>query len=414
VEELAGAGSGFREITLRRDYRTQSDSLRALFADARQILTDASPDETEAYHATRVAIETAADAAVGPPASQYIGPADGSTFLLFRSRAEVTAAANDLLHAGRDFRMRLPRGLELVEPWVAAVIGVYESPTFSRRAFESRLQALSPIPIAPQDELWANLRRVASDSGASIDLRKLSEVVASPSPPPEITRTDIGSQRGPLLSTIHAAKGREADTVHLMMPRVPERPDTDWLEEARILFVGATRARRRLRVGSAPSWLRRVSPTKPRLWQRFTRYGRRDALVEVGLESDVDVPALMDPAIWGSADAVWEIQQRLWRRSSGVSKLRAVRVGDVYDLQLDDGPDEGAPVGRLSRQFTSDLWTIGEFSCDARVPPPSTIRGIYMVSTNTVTSEPNASTGYRFWLAPVLAGVPLCHFDRSR
>ena len=74
--------------------------------------------------------------------------------------------------------------------------------------------------------------------------------------PPDSLLVDYGSLPGPTLGTIHGSKGRESDLVHLMLPSDYRLDKTDGrgiLEEMRILFVGASRAREFLGVGKGYS-----------------------------------------------------------------------------------------------------------------------------------------------------------------
>ena len=53
---------------------------------------------------------------------------------------------------------------------------------------------------------------------ATVDLVHLRQIVSLSRPPVEVCLPDLGTT-GPILGTIHASKGREADTVVLVMPR---------------------------------------------------------------------------------------------------------------------------------------------------------------------------------------------------
>lgn len=107
--------------------------------------------------------------------------------------------------------------------------------------------------------------------------------------PSAMLRRFLGNA-GPLLSTIHGAKGLEADHVLLMLPYVPDARQ-DWVpdrpydheEEARVLYVGATRARgNKLYIAS-----QRASRMQRTHHKRNWRGRPADFSVEVGLNGDV-------------------------------------------------------------------------------------------------------------------------------
>jgi len=75
-------------------------------------------------------------------------------------------------------------------------------------------------------------------------------------PPADFTLPEIGVT-GPILGTIHASKGREADHIRLMLPAQQKEGNnstSDYEEETRVIFVGASRAKKWLGVGSGYIW----------------------------------------------------------------------------------------------------------------------------------------------------------------
>ena len=86
-------------------------------------------------------------------------------------------------------------------------------------------------------------------------MKRLRTLLSQPRPPIELCYPDCGGY-GPIFSTIHASKGREADRVILMLPRKLESAIAknktvrqDMLEEARVYYVGATRVKKRFGSG---------------------------------------------------------------------------------------------------------------------------------------------------------------------
>jgi hypothetical protein len=414
VDILQKEPRSFRAVIMTTDYRSESDNLRTLFKTARQILSNTDGNPRTVYEDIRAAIETSATSSIGSPHDQTFSRSVGSTMVLFRSRRELIDAAGDFLNAGKPFRLRLQRNARVIKPWVSASISGFTGSTISRQDFGSSALALDPVPLIPVDEMWSILRRLAPSGNTSLDLDKLALLICSKFTPPSITETDTGMEGSPVLSTIHAAKGREAQVVQLMLPRISDDDNgTDWAEEARILFVGATRAKSVLNIGSKPSWLTSGGTASGRYWEKRSRKDHKIAGVEVGLDMDVDLELQSDPEYWGGFEAMQEVQQTLWQNCLRTIKLKAIRNGKEYRLLVDGGRDDGSPVGVLGRSFANDLWSIAGSIGGETNRPPNQIRGIYMISVTSFATS-NTGDGQRFWLAPVISGIPSVFFSSGR
>lgn len=410
ADDLARSGGGFERMVLERDYRTQTPTLQGMIRNGRDLLAGCADDPREVYRKMRDLVECSSAAKLPAISAQEFSPSDGRTFVLFRSRAEVLAATNDMLRAGRRFQVRSGSGIAHVQPWAGAVLSRVSVRHGDQRQLMDAFAELGPIPPCSFDEMWSLFRRTAPAGGAEVDFSRLAEVLSSPNPPSEFIRTDLGFRSGPLLSTVHAAKGREADTVHLMLPRWPEWAKTDWEEEARILFVGASRARKTLRTGVAVSGLRPLERPSRRRWRPFTRYGANSVLVEVGLPGDIDLDHQLNGSSWGGEQAMADGLDRLWHNAYRPVRLRAIRSGDRYRLELDEGNSAGGVVGWLSKQFTNDLWELGGEVCGSRTPPPASFGGLWMLAADTISSPVRQSDCPQFGLAPVVTGTPLVQF----
>ncbi|WP_166037163.1 UvrD-helicase domain-containing protein [Sphingosinicella sp. YJ22] len=406
-DRLAAAAPSFRRVALRSDHRTRSADLADLFRSMRLAITDNAPSPTDRYDAVRSAIELAAGATPAISVGKTTPPSS-SALVLFRSRSAMLAASASHWAEGRSFRIRLTGRAEIVEPWIGALLVSCRGDRLDRTEFETLWRQLAPAPLLSRDTAWAVLRRIAPAGTGAVDLRRLADRLAASPPPLEVQQTDLGARSGPLLTTIHGAKGREAEEVHLMLPRRPEEASrTDWDEEARILFVGATRARTRLVIGSSHGYLHSL-PGSKRLWQPWTRGGRTDVRVEVGLDEDVDQapPELADDGTHGT-------QNLLWKHSWRPVPLRAEREHREWILHFDGGPDDGFRVGSLTATFGKSLREIAAAAAGPGAWPGGRIKGIYMVAARTA-ALPVGDGGPRFWLEPVIAGLPIVWLNPAR
>jgi hypothetical protein len=168
-----------------------------------------------------------------------------------------------------------------------------------------------------------------------------------------------------------------------------------------------------LRVGSSTSWLKPLDGPGSRLWQSFNWRDRKDARLEVGIDGDVDDVGMIDAAVWDGALAVAEMQTLLWQLASKTTPLTAVRSGDFYILEITNGRFQGRSAGRLTKAFVSDLWKLGTVATGARVPPPGKISGLYLTAVRTVSAWQEETGTSRFWLAPVITGLPVIWLDRG-
>ena len=69
------------------------------------------------------------------------------------------------------------------------------------------------------------MKSVANDKG-KISVKRLREVVSRSVPPVDLCIPDLGTE-GPILGTIHASKGREADNVRLFVNEKENPESTD-------------------------------------------------------------------------------------------------------------------------------------------------------------------------------------------
>jgi hypothetical protein len=398
---------GFIEMRLHADHRTKTPHLRTMFAKCRTTLLDTSADPQLTYNRVRETVEHYAD---GILPHMRATPEHGSTLMLFRSRAETLSVASELWSVSAEFGLRLSGRRTAATPWIAAALSEVVSPTLSRPAFDDRWDEMWPPPIGVDRETaWTALRRAAPTGTAAVNMDQLRSRLSAVVLPPGLSIPEPGG-RGLVLSTIHVAKGREADHVRLMMPKVPAAEGTDWGEEARILFVGATRARKSLRLGSTRSRL--SDPNRiGRLWQNANFRTGPNARVEIGVEGDVDETAQVSAASWADPANATAAQARLRLLVGRQARLSAERVvgGDRYALSEEDG--DMIVIGFLCSKVLRDLWAVGRSVHGEGALPPRRIRGLNLIGIRTAAApgpvkgalEPYGSSG--LWLVPIVAGV---------
>src|SRR5690606_30529378 len=188
-------------------------------------------------------------------------------------------------------RVRLTSFPVQLATWIAICLHDFvrdrlTEPTFANLWGERINQSLHPTVSLQQ--AWSSLLAIGG-SGRAVDMAQVREGLLRGHLSPALAREVLGSH-GPLLSTIHAFKGREAREVHLALPSRPlvtSSPAQDD-EEARVLYVGATRATDRLLTHS-PQSLRCHYLSNGRAWRSYRHTSDTIGVaIEVGRVEDID------------------------------------------------------------------------------------------------------------------------------
>ena len=400
-EELGTLDPPFGKIALDRNYRCKSQRLEAMFADGRSMLSNTSSNAKEIYCHVRKRIEEVAS----PANARRSGIVERSTFYLYRSRGQLNSAIDQALKNGNPFRTRLPQHRNLAQPWIAATLQSVIGRTISKSDFVELFNELRPHPGFPADRAWQELSRVCRSQGQEIDLKELAEFMVGGSKSPELAISDIGPRWAPLYSTIHAAKGREAETVVLSLPFEPKnKTEKELLEEAKVLYVAATRASTEVRLTSSPRGMKTLNTPSKRTWLQWSRSTSLVAKVEMGCLGDVE-PTWQSLASQSKADANFI----LWQASQRAERVLLKLTDGSYRIFMDNGDIE---VGNLSSQFNADLRIIaGEFTQE-EVHPARTIADAFMLGASSrATLDEHGMPS--FTLVPILSGTPLVFFNRS-
>lgn len=415
----------FMERQLSRVHRTSSPRLQRIFVDVRaellrQVTID--PDQAPSLVSQRILELRDGETDIveeDPPGSEEL--------LLYRRRYEVLKEASRLASTGTSFRLRTSALPKCILPWVGALLGTHASDRLSRAQFDASwlrvVKLLGPsAPVA--EEAWAALRAVGSN-GQGVDVRLVRDYLSGSGAPDSLLAREFGTA-GPILSTIHASKGREADDVRLYVPELADCTGQRAAEEARVLFVGATRARRSLRTAASPR--PRVSYLQSGRLAARTRPGRyKQGRVEIGRDGDLNPFA----TVWesgGGAGLAYSVQERLASRVSAVTSCIARSAGPAaryrYDL-MEKAPDgQELRIGALSEEVNHELFRAAEalWPSESLKSPPY-VNYLYSLGARTFVArigddrldqvaDPYRTTG--FWLVPLLFGLPtLPFFARS-
>lgn len=381
---------GFRQMHLTQVHRTADPNLLAIFVNLRRDLLDGRRPDIEKHvlsEIRRLAHEDAGD--VG---NLNLADVPEDSLVLMRKRLDVLIASS---HAGLlPHRLRLSRMPICVRAWVAHLLWDYVQRRISRDEFENRwhdrnIQA--PIDCA---EAWNRCVEVAGDSAVMVDLHKLRKVLARANPPMLFCMPEFGTA-GPILGTIHANKGREAPTVYLYLQERAKADETG--EESRVMFVGATRPRERLLVGTTGAL--GGTYTNGRLWRRTGK----SIQVEVGRPFDVEPSGLVGRPFFERQDDAMAAQQAWCSQPLRQRMMLRAEESVGWLFTLNDGDQR---LAGMSERFRSDIGQIA-WSLDKHIGWLGHGRSIGLRSMVVAPDSPHLESMLEPWKSSGFLFAPL-------
>lgn len=407
------AGMGERGLT--HVYRTDSKRLIDLFLRVRKDLLQTDRDPYDRYDDVKEAIR---DAAVGRVGLIDKAAADLSDdgLVLYRRRVEVCNASSYLSNAGIPHRIRMSGTPTCIPAWVGGALAGISTDEMDRTRFReafSRLGEDLAMSAGGEAQAWSLLASVAGDGRGGVNAKRLRSVLSRTRPPSELCHAELGHS-GPIVGTIHASKGREAGEVHLMLPTIEFPEDkTDYEEESRVLYVGATRARDRLKVGKGYNF---VAPSldSGRVF-RFTSK-KTAAQVEYGRDGDLNLPWIVSRK--RPVEDVRRVQSFL-----ATCTFRDVRLAAFspppdfhYLIRVDDPDQLDVPIARFGEGVKGDIFEIAKRShhfFKRKLKAGFSVKHLWMVGVRTVVlphDHPELDRLHRpycdsgMFLAPVVKG----------
>jgi hypothetical protein len=427
----ASKDAGFVMMELRTVHRTDSEGLRKIFEFTRAKVLKPNGDVAAKFLEIRTDIEKFADAEIGEVLKQGIAGQD-DILLLFRRRGEVLMASSFLLGDGIAHRVRMSGAPVCVEPWVGITLRDFTDRYLAREQFAKRWAERMENAGGSQPKLedaWSQLFATAGEGGGRIEMRRLRAKLGASNPPLVFCSPELGT-RGPIVGTIHASKGREADNVHLMLPSGSGNKVND--EESRVLFVGATRAKHSLKVGTGYRYAGDSLKGSGRAYRAPGRSEGSWSLVEIGRAGDLDELSCVVANNPSGPSANKTAQEFLSRIGDSVIPARAdcIRVGDgSYQWRLMvQQKDKEICLGLFSKRLVSDLFEVGKMlktlqSRPSSLKPASPIKRLYVIGVRTVVlaadhphldtlESPHSESG--IFLCPIVHGFPAVGYDAYR
>ncbi len=388
------AALNFRECELTEVHRTHSPQLLTIFSNTRRkVLTTAGETDDKLGEIRDEVIRLAHGEA--PRVDDAVLAELEDAFILYRRRCDVLLTTSMLTQNGILHRVRMSGLPVCLAAWVGAALSECTDTDLSRDRFmklwADNVEGTS-LATCAADEAWAHLVRIAGRTQTVVDMRLLRQRLGRKQPPAELCHAELGL-RGPIVGTIHASKGREADTVHLMLSDTPGS-NVDQDEEARVVFVGATRGRSRLLVGRGWRQFASRVDASGRAYCLQTKGNKPRAQFEVGHDGDIEAEGLAGRRFFADSAAVSTAQNRIRNFSDETVSLVAEAdrdAGFAYRLK-EDG--QGQCLVVLSRMLNTDLFTVANAIRSklggGQRRPPDTIRHLHVRGVRSIVLPPDA------------------------
>ena len=409
-------GPNFSHLSLDQIHRTSSPSLRRIFTEVRKDVLDPKKRGNGQARKTADDICERADKRGIKWEDVKVKKFDAETLILLRARVDVLMVSQ---FSEEPHRLRLSGYGATLPPWLALCFHDFTDTFLEEREFRSRWsRRVGSVAEAGLDfaEAWRRIRKMAGKKGGLVDMDRLRQKLARSRPPIELATPEFGLH-GPIVGTIHASKGRDAPKVVLVLPLNPGAKSGNIdgeAEEARVLFVGATRAKDTLSVGTGTSAVFDSKKLGSGRVFRKTK-DKKSMMVEVGCQGDISPRGLVGQRVMDKESAV--AAQHFLAGAANKVTCYTLEADRSLDWRHAINVDPAGPrVGVMEPVFRAALWSIMKAANVGERPPPSRLRDVRgqgcssMVLAPDSTDleelhEPWASSG--FVLAPRIAAFPL-------
>jgi len=430
----------FKSKILQRVYRTENKEMQKLFSEGRDLLRTIGIDPSSIYEEIRNLILSTSEINL-PSVKELLevsedDPEDQKQdftdiFLIFRKRGEALQAST---HVGtQPRRIRLSGLATPIKPWISDIFWNYEDDEMGESEFLNRFKENCSEKGYDllAGEAWQLLLTECGISSKRISVRNLRTRLSRRAPNPQFTYADYG-RGGPIFSSIHASKGREADGVLLFLPKQHIKSTAtagEIIEEARVLFVGATRAKEEVLVYNGEDYTPINSLKSSGRAYSYLSTKHFTASVEVGRRDDVSAYSLVGENLFEEYSDVANGQRYLRMNPHKVIECVVFGSGKEKNYQYQVLRKQTNKIKQreektlfyLDQQVNRDLWQLSNFMSQ-RTKPPTFFAPIFSLGVRSMViphgdirledlHEPWRSSG--FIHAPMISGYPFMHFDRK-
>lgn len=408
-------GPNFEYLTLNVIHRTSSPGLIKIFSELRGELLDSDMMKPGMQARTAERIQELADGDIVKWRDMNLADFDATNLILFRTRAEVLMASQ---FCKVPHRLRLSGYNSTLPSWLAFCFFDFTEHFLDRLGFMELWSERIEGKAAPEydaSSAWNRLVRVSGETEELIDMNKLRKALSRSRPPVDLGIAEYGLP-GPLVGTIHASKGRESPNVVLILPsRFAKKSEVDdidnEMEEARVLFVGATRAISSLVVGEGAM----VGGATLKDGRTYRQAHNGKTMIEVGRQGDISARGLVGRDVFSPAAAA--DAQAFLAKVSGVVTEYSLHTDSELKWRHLISPNAGGPsVGMMSENLKYAMYDVMNAQAKGRkLMPPRKLSYVRGMGGETLVlapddgelewlHEPWASSG--FVLSPKISAFP--------
>ena len=426
----------FSEKKLSKIYRTDSKQLSDMFIKYRLnfIEADDDPDGKLNYLEKKKTLFKEAKEKSNGLDDDLTKSIGHKHLFLFRKKSEMLKAAEKAFEKKKNVSLRFGGSPDCIYPWIARIFYDHMEPIISKKSFIDKWQnKLNIMSDLQAEEAWEKIFKEAP-MNVDVSVEMLREKLSSGRPSLDLCMKDYGESSN-VLGTIHASKGREAETVfyYTFKDKEPSQ-NTDFHEETRVMYVAMTRCRNKFGVRDLgeeigfKDWTKRLNNKSNRIYAKRTSHaGNPYFLVQTGLKDDIDEIRLVGRPLedeFGFDDK--EIVDRNQKFFSSI--INPVNVGMLHYVippkysmflgkkkitneKYNEFVIDGYAYCYMSESFTRELQGIINREAPGRTT--KLIDDVYLIGSRTCVvgknyvglsriHDPYGKTG--FWLAPLIAG----------
>jgi len=412
----------FKAYYLEGSYRTENSDIIDLLGNLRSDLlsnnTKTSLNPSEIIKNLKEKVDTETLNIEGLSEDQ-----DKETLVLFRKRSEVLQALSFLVQKNISFRVRMSGLPSAIMSWIGYLFFEYEENIISKEdffiLFKSKEDNINSRYYHTKEYAFYILSTLAGTK-KGIDIKKLRNFVAQSTPPIIICNQDLGIN-GPIIGTIHASKGREADNVKLLVNDTYSKKSSveEKGEEARILFVGASRPKNSLSLGDGYiSFAKNLN--SGRTYRVIKKTGNQTQ-TEIGRNDDFNLISIVNEK-YNDEKKARLLQENInnFANLGNVELYATCSQKDNWNYHLYE-KSKDVWLGTLNQNFNKDLFTIRKlnFYKFSKGRLPTRINYLYMIGSRTVgiTEEDKGFDMIlpffqktKLWTAPIIIGFPSIYF----
>jgi hypothetical protein len=355
-------GGNLVEESLDKNFRIQSSSAAIAFS-VRGMITDTQSVGQETYQKLQQMVNSLESiGSVDFPDCEKLSFEDKSTTLLCRTNSDVLFATSRFIQHGIACIAMPHKNEQGIPMWIGRILAEYKYDRISRTVFESEWQKLIGVDQKQSINIsWKTIKSIEDGERDQLDLnvfrsRLRKDITWSFDSESSIHKKNI------LITTIHQSKGREYDNVIILSPdqKSVRSTESNAEEEAKILYVAATRAREKLfrldRNGIPISLDIRFPSGKERLTGQ-SRIGKH--LMEIS-SNDVDPLSYAHEWLFPNINLVRTVQSLIWKYIQPGTQLSLVPQnlkGTIKIILTWKNPSTGKqiPIAWLTDQFKTDL-----------------------------------------------------------